>query len=336
MLNYIWILLVVIGILVAAGTDLNDEIKNTYRNGVPLEVAVEITKYPAELRATWEGDIVLSRENFHSFYEVQLSDSSIRQPVSITTASSGESVVTLTPNNSTPKLWRDMANNASAKGKLSGSVQSIRFSEDRTSAIAQIVFEPIRFVKLKAVTQAALDYAQIAVEIALGLIGIMAMWLGVMKVAEEAGLIKILTTLLRPLSKRLFPDVPHDHPAIGSIIMNLSANMLGLSNAATPFGLKAMEELNKLNPKLGTATNVMCTFLVINTSGLVLIPATAIAVRAAAGSANPGIIIGTSIFGAGCATIAGLVAVKLLEKLPRYKKELQPEAPAQDKEARNG
>jgi spore maturation protein A len=157
-----------------------------------------------------------------------------------------------------------------------------------------------------------------------------------MKVAEEAGLVKLLTKLIQPLSKRLFPDVPHDHPAIGAIIMNLSANMLGLSNAATPFGLKAMEELNKLNPKLGTATNAMCTFLVINTSGLVLIPATALAVRAAAGSSNPGIIIGTSIVGAGCATIAGLIAVKLLEQLPRFKRELLPDPSTSGKEEHRG
>jgi spore maturation protein SpmA len=128
------------------------------------------------------------------------------------------------------------------------------------------------------------------------------------------------------VSSRLFPDVPPDHPAIGAMVMNISANMLGLSNAATPFGLRAMEELNKLNPKLGTATNAMCTFLVINTSGLVLIPATAIAVRAAAGSTNPGIIIGTSIFGAGCATVAGLIAVKLLEKLPMFRRDLEVES----------
>ena len=115
--------------------------------------------------------------------------------------------------------------------------------------------------------------------------------------------------------------MPPDHPAVGAMIMNISANMLGLSNAATPFGLKAMEELNKLNPKIGTATNAMCTFLAINTAGLVIIPATAIAVRAAAGSANPGLIIGTSIVGAGCATIAGLVAVKLLQRLPRFRKD---------------
>jgi spore maturation protein SpmA len=103
-------------------------------------------------------------------------------------------------------------------------------------------------------------------------------------------------------------------------------DLLGLSNAATPLGLKAMEELNKLNPKAGTATNAMITFLTINTGGLILIPATAIAVRAVAGSANPGIIIGTSIFGASCATVAGVCAAKLLQRLPRYRKELEPDA----------
>ncbi|MEK6756660.1 MAG: nucleoside recognition domain-containing protein, partial [Bacteroidota bacterium] len=203
------------------------------------------------------------------------------------------------------------------------------------TAVVQMVLEPIRFVKLKAVTQAALDYASTAVTIALGLIGIMALWLGVMKVAEEAGLLRVVTRMLAPITKRLFPDVPADHPAIGAMIMNIAANMLGLSNAATPLGLKAMEELNKLNPKVGTATNAMVTFLAINTGGLILIPATAIAVRAAAGSANPGIIIGTSIFGAGCATVAGVLAARLLQRLPRYKKDFEIETEPR-KEAGNG
>ncbi|MEX2117582.1 MAG: nucleoside recognition domain-containing protein, partial [Bacteroidota bacterium] len=141
--------------------------------------------------------------------------------------------------------------------------------------------------------------------------------------------VRIVTRLLTPLTRRLFPEIPPDHPAVGAMIMNISANMLGLSNAATPFGLKAMEELNKLNPKIGTATNAMCTFLAINTAGLVIIPATAIAVRAAAGSVNPGLIIGTSIFGAGCATVAGLIAVKLLQRLPRFRKD-DPELEAKE------
>ena len=113
------------------------------------------------------------------------------------------------------------------------------------------------------VSRAAIDSAEQAVTIALGLIGVMALWLGIMKIAEKGGLIKIISIIIKPLTKRLFPDVPHDHPAIGAIIMNIAANMLGLSNAATPLGLKAMQELEKLNKVKGTATNAMCTFFSI-------------------------------------------------------------------------
>jgi len=321
MLNYIWISLVVIGILVAAGTDFDAEMKNTYRNDVVMEGRLTITKSPTPIRATIEGVLILDRSYFNDFYGVKTSGEEIRLPVVI----QGDMEIPrmafgLSPD--MPVIWKEFVKYASTKDKLSATVHSLEISEDGGTAQITFVREPIRFVKFKGVTQAALDYASIAVNIAIGLIGIMALWLGVMKVAEAAGLIRSLTRLLTPLTKRLFPDVPPDHPAVGAMIMNIAANMLGLSNAATPLGLKAMEELNKLNPKIGTATNAMCTFLVINTAGLVLLPATAIAVRAVAGSANPGIIIGTSIFGAGCATIAGLIAVKLLEKLKYYKKDL--------------
>jgi spore maturation protein A len=167
--------------------------------------------------------------------------------------------------------------------------------------------------KLGKVTSAALEGAGTAVQIALGLIGIMALWLGVMKVAEEAGLTKIIARIVRPLTRRLFPKIPEDHPAIGAMIMNIAANMLGLSNAATPLGLKAMEELDKLNPVKGAATDDMCTFMVINTSAITLIPATAIAIRASLGSANPQMIIIPSVLAASCATIVGLTTVKLIQ-----------------------
>ncbi|HED05593.1 MAG TPA: nucleoside recognition protein, partial [Ignavibacteria bacterium] len=124
-------------------------------------------------------------------------------------------------------------------------------------AIAHIILQKVSFLKMKDVTNAALKYASLAVNISLGLIGIMALWLGVMKIAEEAGLIAIIANVLKPITKRLFSDIPVDHPAMGAMIMNISANMLGLGNAATPFGLKAMEELDKLNPNKGTATNAM-------------------------------------------------------------------------------
>lgn len=167
--------------------------------------------------------------------------------------------------------------------------------------------------------------AKKAVELAIGLIGIMALWLGVMKVAEQAGLIAQLARVLRPITTRLFPDVPADHPAMGAMIMNISANMLGLSNAATPLGLKAMEELNKLNKKIGTATDAMCTFLVINTSNVQLIPATVIAIRASAGSANPTEIIGPALLATALSTVLGVFLAKTLAKLPVYRRQLEVE-----------
>jgi len=132
--------------------------------------------------------------------------------------------------------------------------------------------------RIDEVTGAAIDMAKTAVEISIGLIGIMALWLGIMKIAEESGLIRIIAKALKPITIRLFPDVPADHPAIGSIILNMSANMLGLGNAATPLGLKAMEELQELNPRKDTATNAMVMFLAINTSSVqIIVPATVVA-----------------------------------------------------------
>ncbi len=168
---------------------------------------------------------------------------------------------------------------------------------------------------IDAVTQAAIDMAKTAVEIAIGLVGIMALWLGTMKIAEESGLIRIIARAIRPITIRLFPDVPEDHPAIGSIILNMAANLLGLGNAATPLGLKAMEELQDLNPEKETATNAMCTFLAINTSSVQLIlPATVVALMGAA--ANQ--IFITTILATGLSTIAAIIAVRFLEKLKRF------------------
>ena len=122
--------------------------------------------------------------------------------------------------------------------------------------------------RIDQVTEAAISMSKTSVEIAIGLIGIMALWLGIMKIAEESGLINIIARLIRPITIKLFPDVPSDHPAIGSIVLNMAANMLGLGNAATPLGLKAMKQLQSLNKQKDTATDAMCTFLAINTSSV--------------------------------------------------------------------
>jgi len=172
---------------------------------------------------------------------------------------------------------------------------------------------------LGEVTEDAFEMAALAVKIAIGLAGIMALWLGVMRLAERSGLVTILARLLRPLMRRLFPDVPPDHPAMGSMLMNIAANMLGLANAATPLGLRAMKDLERLNPRPGVATNAMCTFLAVNTSSVQLIPASAIAILAAAGSSRPTAIVGTAFLATLCSTVAGIASVKLLQRLPLFR-----------------
>jgi len=171
---------------------------------------------------------------------------------------------------------------------------------------------------MSAANDAAIAAAKSAVEITIGLVGVMALWLGFMRVLRETGFMGALVRALAPVLVRLFPDVPPDHPAMGAIVMNLAANVLGLGNAATPFGLKAMRELETLNPRPGVATNAMALFLAINTSGLAVLPLGAIALRASLGSANPASIIVPSLIASACATAAGIAAAKLLERLPLF------------------
>jgi spore maturation protein A len=168
--------------------------------------------------------------------------------------------------------------------------------------------------RLDEVTKAAFDMAGPAVTIAISLIGVMSLWLGLMRVAEKAGLIQLLARALKPVFRRLFPEIPDGHPALGSILLNVSASWLGLGNAATPLGLKAMEQLQELNPLKDTASNSQVTFLAINTASITLIPATIIALRAGAGSANPTEIVGTTLVASGCATVTAVLASRLLQR----------------------
>ncbi len=174
--------------------------------------------------------------------------------------------------------------------------------------------------QLPEVTKAGFDGCKTAVmDLALPLAGIMALWLGIMRLAEKSGAVGQLAKFLRPVLVRIFPDVPAKHPAMGSMVMNMAANMLGLANAATPLGLRAMQDLEKLNPRPGVASNAMCTFLAINTSSVQLIPATAVAILAANGSVQPTAIIGTALFATTCSTIVGLTSVKFFERLPMFR-----------------
>ncbi len=164
---------------------------------------------------------------------------------------------------------------------------------------------------MEVLSKAMIESAAGAVELAIGLVGVMTLFLGLMKVAEAGGMLQILARLIRPLMVRLFPDVPADHPAMGAMILNLSANALGLGNAATPFGIRAMQELDALNPRPGTATDAMALFLAINTSSVTLLPTGVIALRAAAGSVDPAAILPTTLVATIGSTSVAILAAKL-------------------------
>ena len=311
MLNYIWAILIFLGLSAALTRDISDKLGNRYRNGreLPLKVSLlpeGILKEGEKL--VFEG--TLAADQFNSIY----SDTITRDIIfSIAGRYSGKRksfTATITIPENAPELIKRIAKSTGEENDI---ISEVSFKDgDKNADIA--VMEEVNYFKMKEVTNSALSYADTAVTIALGLIGIMAMWLGIMKIAEESGVINSFARLLRPLTKFLFPEIPPDHPAIGSIVMNLAATVLGLGNAATPLGIKAMEDLNTLNPNKGVATNAMCTFLVLNTASFAFMPTTAIALRAAAGSPQPAIIIGTTMFGSFMATLVGIIAVKLFEK----------------------
>ncbi|WP_338588965.1 nucleoside recognition domain-containing protein [Shewanella khirikhana] len=158
--------------------------------------------------------------------------------------------------------------------------------------------------------------AKLAAEIALGLIGVLALWMGLMRVGEKAGMVAMLARVTEPLLARLMPDVPRGHPAFGSVTMNLTANVLGLDNAATPLGLKAMNDLQSINPLKDTASNAQILFLVLNTSSVTLVPVTVFLYRAQQGAASPADVFLPILLATSASTLAGLLAVALVQRLP--------------------
>lgn len=328
MLNIIWLALIMVGTLVAVGHDVYDLSTNRYQNG--REVI-------ATLRMDSPGDVSLQPfQRYSCTVVIEAGEFPEKNGQSLQGAGPVEQKAELRPSGGnkgrlhifvddhTPSLWKEISRVQKNSGFLLAKVLWKKPLQGRGSIT--ISFDPLRFIKVQAITNEGLiHYAKVAVELAIGLIGIMALWLGLMKVAEQAGLIAHLAKALKGLTRRLFPDVPPDHPAMGAMIMNISANMLGLGNAATPFGLKAMEELDKLNLKPGTATDAMCTFLVINTSSVQLIPATVIALRAVAGSANPTEILGPVIVATTISTVVGVMAVKGMARIPFFRNQLKTE-----------
>ncbi|MFI5264555.1 MAG: nucleoside recognition domain-containing protein [Candidatus Kapaibacterium sp.] len=306
MLNWIWLGLIVIAITVATGRDISEISSDRFRNdlAIPLIVASDKLTSPDHFNA----DAIILRSTLQRFYDASEVASLKADTIHLSVDHAASSAGSFSLPADAIKIWQDMAAAQGDEKKVVGKI-SIREG--------QLFFtpEPVKFrILAKVANDGLLKTADTAVTIVLGLIGIMALWLGIMKIAEAAGLITLLAKFAKPVMVRLFPDVPPEHPAMGAMLSNMAANFLGLSNAATPLGLKAMEELNKLNPNAGTATNAMCMFLTINTSAITLIPATVIAIRVSLGSKNPTDIIIPTFIATLVALICGVIFNRLIQR----------------------
>jgi spore maturation protein A len=285
-MNYIWAGLISLSLLFAMINDLRDYTIDTYENGKERNIVLQFPQNPdLEERQT----VRFQLPNDTIYYEATW------RP----TSSGVELLIPVTDN--VPDAWVQIATHQDARDKEVLTARVIRGNH----AMATITLPEVHLVKLRAITSAAFDMAEFAVELAIGLIGIMALWLGLLRIAEVSGLIEKLVVVVAPLLQRLFPNVPKHHPAMGAISLNLTANLLGLGNAATPMGIKAMEELQKLNPDKDTATNAMCMFLVINTSSVQIVPPVTLIALMGIGVSDLffSILIATTI-----STVTGIIA----------------------------
>lgn len=320
MLNYIWLGLIVVAIFVAVGRDISEESSNRFRNNESVDLSVA----PGAMKPVgpnhYSGAVFLTRAQIAQFYGTDEAKYVKGDTVSFTTdllqsqSNASRGTLTLTLPVTAPPVLVDAATANGDATKLIGQAAFDTASLSRGGVIRYLPPTVHFRILAKVANDGILKIADTAVTLALGLIGVMALWLGIMKIAEAAGLVLLLAKIVKPIMVRIFPDVPPDHPAIGAMVMNMTANFLGLSNAATPLGLKAMEELNKLNTHAGTATNAMCMFLTINTTALTLVPATVIAIRLTLGSANPTDIIMPTFLATLVSLILGVMFTRFIQR----------------------
>ena len=274
MLNYIWAGLIIVSLVFALAGDVGDVVNDPYRNGQALPVTLEFDR-PFDPDAPRQPvRLVIDSTAFQALYSVD----GAPRPAYDATLRRSDDALELVLADAEAELpapldaIRDATN--PRDGILQGTLSGVRVTPTASGAVATagLTFSPVRFVKLGAITTAAVDFAETAVTIALGLIGVLVLFLGLSQIAEDAGIITALVKVVRPVLGPLFPEIPEDHPAMGMIALNLAANVFGLGNAATPFGVKAMEELQTLNPEPDTATNSMVMLLALNTASVQLIP----------------------------------------------------------------
>ncbi|GMQ97338.1 MAG: nucleoside recognition domain-containing protein [Gammaproteobacteria bacterium] len=254
-MNYIWGGLIITSALFALFSDLGAELGNRYRNGERHELRITPITQPQPASA----DVVQLTIPGHS------------DAISARMAAKSEPpVLQLLPDQPVPAHWRTIAGLLPDLGAGGLNLTVVAGPDDQGRV--QVTLPEVHWVRMQAITQAAFDMAEFAVKLAIGLIGLMGLWLGMMKIAEASGLVAHLVRWVQPALRYIFPDIPRDHPALGAISLNLAANMLGMGNAATPMGIKAMHELSRLNEGTDQASDSMCMFLALNTSSVQLIP----------------------------------------------------------------
>ena len=328
-MNYIWAGLLAFSLLFALVSDVQDIRTDRYRNGQALSVTLRFPEgYHPEARRI-PVEVIIALDDFKAFYGVDAVLPPFYTGLLIQGAEGKE--IRFARDVALPEPLATIREFTSGDNQeLRARVVSLSF-QSKDVARATVTFPPVRFVKLNAIAEAAIDFAKTAVSIALGLIGVLALWLGLMRIAEKAGMIQVVVRWIQPVLRPLFPEIPRGHPAMAMIVLNMAANVLGLGNAATPMGIKAMEELQKLNPRKDTATDPMVTFLALNTSSVQLLPpATLVAVLGL--QINQlffAIILATTV-----STVVGVLAARLLAKLPAYRRTnpqlLEEESPSEE------
>ncbi|HYC31146.1 MAG TPA: nucleoside recognition domain-containing protein [Gemmatimonadales bacterium] len=316
MLNYIWAGLIITAFVFALGYDVRDIAADRYRNGEPLPVTLSFPEGydPAARRVPVQ--IRIEPGEYARFYRTEQRPDTSYAGYLLQTQEGAQ--LRFAAGARLPEPLATIAKvSHSRDDELQGRLGGLEpGGPPPVTATTGVLFEPVRYVKLNAISAAALDFAKTAAEIAIGLVGVLSLFLGLLKIAEDAGIVFALVKLVRPVLRPLFPEIPPDHPALGMIALNLTATAFGLGNAATPFGIKAMEELQKLNPSEDTATNSMVMLLAINTAALQLVPPVLLL-------AIMGMQVNTLIFPILSTTVLGLgvaiVAARLLGRLPGFR-----------------
>jgi spore maturation protein A len=312
MLNYIWAGLIAFALIFALVADIEDLRGQTYRNGTPLSATIQYRNPADAEKRDAPVDVRIDPVEYKLHFGVS-ETLGASFPATLTRGEKGY-LLKFAKDAPLPPRLATMRDFSDTK-ELLASFSRLQVTDGNASA--GLLFAPVRFVKIRNITNAAIDMAGTAVELSLKLIGVLALWLGLMKIAESSGLIDIMVKIIQPILRPLFPTVPKGHPAMGYIAVNLAGNILGLGNATTAMGLKAMEELQKLNPSDDTATDPMVMLLALHTAAIQLVPPATIVALMGFGAAEifiPMLIVGT------IATVIAVLSAKFLGMLPMYRK----------------